>query len=75
MVLIYYFAQNRSDTLCEFFESLSGQKLDANAADTSTAAAMQKIVDGGTVRYPKSAAKITFMVRRFEEDGFTSYWL
>lgn len=61
--------------LCELFESLSGQKLDANAADTTTAAAMQKIIDGGTAKYPKSAAKIKFMVQRFEEDGFTSYWL
>ena len=54
--------------LCELFESLSGQTLDANAADTTTAAAMQKIIDGGTVKYPKSAAKIKFMVQRFEED-------
>ena len=61
--------------LCELFESLSGQMLDANAADTTTAAAMQKIIDNGTVKYPKSAAKIKFMVQRFEEDGFTSYWL
>jgi hypothetical protein len=61
--------------LCELFESLSGQMLDANAADTTTAAAMQKIIDNGTVKYPKSVAKIKFMVQRFEEDGFTSYWL
>lgn len=26
-------------------------------------------------RYPKSASKVAFMVRRFEEDGFTTYWL
>lgn len=25
--------------------------------------------------YPKSSKKIAFMLRRFEEDGFTSYWL
>ena len=61
--------------LCELFESLAGQKIDANAADISTSAAMQKILDGGNVTYPKSAAKIKFMVQRFEEDGFTSYWL
>ena len=54
---------------------LCGQKIDANAADISTAAAMQKILDGGNVTYPKSASKIKFMVQRFEEDGFTSYWL
>ena len=63
------------DVSCELFESLSGDKIDANAADASTAAAMQKIIDGGTIKCPKSAAKIKFMVQRFEEDGFTSYWL
>ena len=47
----------------------------ANAADTSTAAAMQKRIDGGDVKYSKGVAKIKFMVQRFEEDGFTSYWL
>ena len=47
----------------------------ANAADTTTAVAMQKIIDNGTVKYPKSVAKIKFMVQRFEEEGFTSYWL
>ena len=26
-------------------------------------------------RYPRSAQKIIFMVRRSEEDGSTSYWL
>ena len=61
--------------LRELFESFAGQKIDANAADSSTATAMQKILDGGTVTYPNSAAKIKFMVQRFEEDGFTSYWL
>jgi len=25
--------------------------------------------------YPRSAEKIIYMVRRYEEDGFTSYWL
>ena len=44
-------------------------KIDANAD------VMQKIIDGGTAKYPKSAAKIKFMVQQFEEDGFTSYWL
>ena len=26
-------------------------------------------------KYKNSARKIAFMVRRFEEDGFTSFWL
>ncbi|MBB6672272.1 MrcB family domain-containing protein [Cohnella nanjingensis] len=28
-----------------------------------------------TAKYPQSARKILFMLRRLEEDGFTSYWL
>ena len=63
------------DMLCELFNLLSDQKIDANAADTSTAEAMQKILDNGSIKYPKSVAKIKFMVQRFEEDGFTSYWV
>ena len=38
----------------------------ANAADTRTAAAMQKIIDGGIVKYPKSTAKIKFMVQAIQ---------
>lgn len=26
-------------------------------------------------RFPKSAQKVAFMLRRYEEDGYTSYWL
>ena len=38
---------------------------------------MRKILkdEGVICRYKKSAEKIEMMVRRFEEDGFTSYWL
>src|SRR5690606_16987353 len=28
-----------------------------------------------TAKHPLSARKIAFMLRRLEEDGFTSYWL
>ena len=61
--------------LYELFEFLSGERIDANAADSSIATAMQKIVDRGSYKYPKSIDKITFMEKRYEEDGFTSYWL
>ena len=63
------------DMLCELFEFLSGQKIDANATDTTTEATMQKIVNDEKAKYLKSAAKIAFMVCRFEEDGSTSYLL
>ncbi|MBB6637614.1 MrcB family domain-containing protein [Cohnella thailandensis] len=30
---------------------------------------------GASAKYPNSARKIAYMLRRLEEDGFTSYWL
>lgn len=63
------------EMLCELFESLSGERIDTNVNDSSIASGMQKIIDRSNKIYPKSLEKIKFMVRRFEEDGFTSYWL
>jgi len=31
--------------------------------------------DSNEIKYPKSAQKLAYMIKRFEEDGFTSYWL
>jgi len=37
---------------------------------------MDSYIDlGKYCKYPNSARKIVFMMRRYEEDGFTSYWL
>jgi len=36
---------------------------------------MDSYLDSKTAKYPNSANKIAFMMRRYEEDGFTSYWL
>ncbi len=37
---------------------------------------MQSYIDAAKdCKYPNSAKKIAFMMRRYEEDGFTSYWL
>lgn len=38
--------------------------------------AMHSYIEGNpSIPYKKSASKLEFMMRRFEEDGFTSYWL
>ncbi|GEM_PF-2223231 len=55
--------------LCELFAVFAGDSERYDDAD-----AMLQRIDSG-VRYPNSAKKTAFMVRRFEEDGFTSYWL
>lgn len=36
---------------------------------------MHSYLDSKSCKYPNSAKKIAFMMRRYEEDGFTSYWL
>lgn len=36
---------------------------------------MNSYLDSKPCKYPNSANKIAFMMRRYEEDGFTSYWL
>ena len=36
---------------------------------------MVTFLDSKPCKYPNSAKKIAFMMRRYEEDGFTSYWL
>ena len=38
-------------------------------------AKMMAAANKETCKYKESAKKIAFMVRRFEEDGFTAYWL
>ena len=36
---------------------------------------MSAYLGSKSCKYPNSAKKIAFMMRRYEEDGFTSYWL
>ena len=43
--------------------------------ETDIGAKMLKKAENPECKYKKSAKKISFMVRRYEEDGFTSYWL
>ena len=61
------------EMLCRLFKDILAGDYDRQAGD---AAGMEKKLNGGSViRYRRSAEKVMFMVRRYEEDGFTSYWL
>ena len=63
------------DMLCELFE-ICGGKYEDRFGD-SDSDKMKNILNDSTIecKYKNSARKIELMVRRFEEDGFTSYWL
>ena len=62
------------DVLSEMFIKCAGDYTGlAGATDFEQ---MQSYIDAAKdCKYPNSAKKIAFMMRRYEEDGFTSYWL
>ena len=63
------------EMLCELFKIFSGDFEGYQTLNNDTASGMFDKLSKGNIRYPKSAEKTAFMVRRFEEDGFTSYWI
>ena len=61
------------EMLCELFKKFAGDYTGLSQASISEQ--MQEYINGKTCKYRRSAKKICYMMRRFEEDGFTSYWL
>ena len=60
--------------LCDLFRVCAGD-YEGLKTESDLSSKMIKAAQSSDCKYPKSAQKIAFMVRRFEEDGFTSYWL
>jgi MoxR-like ATPase len=60
--------------LCKLFTDICAGDYDGMSG-SSDSEQMKAYVEGHDCKYEKSAKKIVYMVRRFEEDGFTSYWL
>ena len=61
------------DMLVKLFKFCMG---DSSAPDTESGNAgkqMQSMAE--SAKYKESAKKIGYMMKRYEEDGFTSYWL
>ena len=63
------------EMLCELFKIFAGNAAENQAEGTKTGLEMLADLTGKEVKYPKSAEKTAFMVRRFDEDGTTSFWL
>ena len=61
--------------LCELFKRCAGEYESYQTESDDISSKMFKVAQKSDCRYRKSAEKIAFMVRRFEEDGFTAYWL
>lgn len=61
--------------LCELFMYCAGDYESYQTESGDVSLKMMAAAKKDTCRYKESAKKIAFMVRRFEEDGFTAYWL
>ena len=61
------------EVLIEMFRKCAGDY--SGLTGSNTYEQMMNCIETKECKYPNSARKIAFMVRRFEEDGFTSYWL
>ena len=59
--------------LCELFKFCASDYEGYQTENSDTASKMFQAAKDA--KYSNSAEKIAFMVRRYEEDGFTSYWL
>lgn len=61
------------DVLSELFIKCAGDY--SGFAGAAAYEQMHSFLDSKPCKYSNSAKKIAFMMRRYEEDGFTSYWL
>lgn len=63
--------------LCELFKVCAGDYDGYQVQSDHVSDKMRKALHDASrkIKYQHSAKKIELMIRRFEEDGFTSYWL
>jgi hypothetical protein len=63
------------EILIKLFNLCSGKKLPTDSRRVAEDALSYVDDDEEIGPYPQSAEKIAYMIKRFEEDGFTAYWL
>lgn len=63
------------EMLIALFKVCVGNHAGIQSEQSDLVKSMMSLVADPACPYRKSAEKIAFMIRRYEEDGFTSYWL
>lgn len=63
------------EMLYELFKYCLGDARGIQIEQDSGSESLFNTLESNTATYEESAKKIAFMIRRFEEDGFTSFWL
>ena len=67
-------SESTANLLKKLFEFCAGPYVSKNGQ--SDARKMENYLsEGGSADYPKSAKKICMMLRRYEDDDFTSFWV
>ena len=61
--------------LCDLFKFCAGDYEGYQTETDDISAKMLRAAQKPECKYKNSANKIAYMVRRYEEDGFTTYWL
>ena len=61
------------DMLIELFKFCMGDQAGVDQDNGNVSKQMENKAD--SAKYKESAKKIGYMMKRYEEDGFTSYWL
>ena len=61
--------------LYDLFKYCLGNAAGIQIEQDSGSESLFNILNNNTATYEESAKKVAFMIRRFEEDGFTSFWL
>jgi MoxR-like ATPase len=61
------------NVLLELFKLCAGNYSAFEGEDVADR--IQEYLETSSIKYPKSAKKIWYMIRRYEEDGFTTYWV
>ena len=55
--------------------TIGGKDINIKSDDYDLINTIEKEIENRSIKYKKSTAKLVYMLRRFEEEGFTSYWL
>ena len=63
------------EMLYDLFKYCLGDARGIQIEQDSGSESLFNTLESNTATYEESAKKIAFMIRRFEEDGFTSFWL
>lgn len=65
---------NIKTILIDIFNRLNDQAIQSDTYDNDSNIKAKRILDSGNIKYPLTSNKLYKMIRRYELDGFTTFW-